>query len=89
MRDSRKLSTKDMSQLAAMKAGMTQGSMIEHPQREGMAIETVKWTNDHWRGRKRGSTEWEKVADFASAWDSKQYEELDRWCTVHFRVCNG
>jgi hypothetical protein len=78
-----------MSQLAAMKAGMVPNNMIEHPERDGMAIETVKWTNDHWKGRRKDNDEWEKVADFAAAWGSGNYAEVDRWCTVHYKVCLG
>jgi hypothetical protein len=84
------LRKKTMSQLAAMKAGMTPRSITAHPEHDGeLAIETVKWTNDHWRGKRKDTGEFVRVADFTVGYASGVYSELDRWCTVHYRIVRG
>lgn len=75
-----------MSMLVAQKDGWVPGNAVEHPDHPGVACEIVRWENDHWLGRRAGGG-WEKVS--GPEVFSQGYVEVDRQCTVIYRLAHG
>ena len=87
MRESSKLHRREMSQITAHREGWVPQNAIEHPEREGVACEIVRWENDRWRGKRAETQQWEDVPGPHVI--GKGYDEVDRWITVVYRNTLG